>query len=88
MSLVHIGPIVRAIGAETDHLKPLTMIAPIERVQNRHFLAAGRTPGGPEVYDYDFAAQRAQIECLTIQLLDHQRRGRLTDLRGRPRARA
>ena len=64
------------------------MIAPIKGVEDRHFCATRWTPGCPEAEDHYLSAYRAQIECLTIQFLDDQRRGRLTDIRGRARTRA
>lgn len=74
------------IRAETDHLQSLAMVAPVEPIQDWHFLTTRRTPGCPEAYDYYLAAYRAQIECCTIQFLDHQRWGRLTNLHSRERA--
>ena len=42
------------VRAHADHLETLAVIAAVESVQSRHFLAARRTPGRPEVDDNDF----------------------------------
>src|SRR5208282_3544568 len=70
---------MRAVSAHADHLESLAMIASVESVQSRHFLAARRTPGCPEVDDYDFPALRTQIECLTVQFGHVQRRRGVAD---------
>jgi hypothetical protein len=69
------------IGAEPDHLKPLAVIASIESLESRHFLAARWTPGGPKINHYDLAPRRAQIEGLTAQLLDDHGGSGLPDIR-------
>src|SRR5271163_4716616 len=70
---------MRPIGAESDHLEPLISIAPVDRIEGRHLLTAGRAPASPEAHYDHLSALLREIKLLATQLLYNQRRCRLTD---------
>src|SRR5712692_3356776 len=50
-----------------DH-KSLILELLVQRFEVRHFLAAGLAPGGPEINQHNFAAQRLQGPTLSLQV--------------------
>ncbi len=50
---LHFGGIL--VGDGEDH-EALILEQPVQGIQVRHFFAAGRAPGGPEIHQDDFAA--------------------------------
>src|SRR2546423_4190989 len=49
------------VDADGDHFEALRIERLRQARKTRHLLAAGRTPGGPEVHQHDLAAQRGEI---------------------------
>lgn len=62
------------IDRDRDNFERLFGRCPPERVQQRQFASAGRTPGRPEIHQDGPAAKRIQRNSLAVDTLDHQSR--------------
>jgi hypothetical protein len=65
----------RAVGGEADDHEAIVLLLLVYALESRHFDAARRTPGCPEIDQYDLPAKAFERDFLAVECGDGESRG-------------